>query len=109
LHTRPDEQERLTSAEHRLHEQVTEPTVGVDDRRDRVLRYPEDRTGLSDDAGDVDPLAGEQVELGDEIAGPERHDRPARPALGVERLDLTLENDHEVVGEVAGGGEDLAG
>jgi len=54
-------------------------------------------------------LAGEEVELGNEVTSLEPHDRATVATLDVEGFDLALEDHHEVVAEIAGGRQYLAG
>jgi hypothetical protein len=107
LHAGAEKQQRLASAEQRLYQQLAERSVGFDDRLHCTAQHADDRTRFHDDEGGVYALAGQKIEFGDEVTRPVEEERSTASVVNVGTLDLSIEHDHQVVREVAGGSEDL--
>ena len=103
MHSRAEEEKRLASAEQRLYQQIAERTVSFDNGLHLGAWHSDDGTRLRDDERGVQPLAGKDVQLGDEVARAVDEEGTAATVVDVGTLDFSLEHDDQVVGQVAGG------
>jgi hypothetical protein len=93
LNAGADLEKRLSPPEQGLQQELAEIPMGVDQGSDAVSRDPQDGACRDDDGGDQHPLAGQQVQLGDEVAPSKDGYGPSLSIMDVEGLDRSLEHD----------------
>jgi hypothetical protein len=82
-------------------EEVAEPRVVGDDRAQVVGGDLQHAPPFAHDGGEVGDLLGQQVELADDLTRRAHADHPGSYERWLDELDLSLEHDIEVAGELA--------
>src|SRR5262245_56689685 len=101
LDARTEPLDRQAAPEQRLQEDVPEDQLAAEQRAEVLCGHDEHRTCLADHAVRMDAMAGQDAELGHQVAGPVDRDLSRRVAAAQHNGNQPLQQHHEVVGCIA--------